>query len=106
MKEIGCIVKRFDLVVVATPGNNFAGLFARDAALSPYDRAQQHSLAGLFAGFRLSEMRGAVLSVLPGAKQNVKGWRARDQLAALRRAGHAARLVELARIVPVFARRC
>ena len=45
MKEIGCIVKRFDLVVVATPGNNFAGLFARDAALSPY-----RSRAAAFAG--------------------------------------------------------
>jgi hypothetical protein len=66
VKDIGRIAKRFDLIVVATPGNGFAGLFSRDAALSPYDRPQRHSLAGLFTGFRLSEMRGSVLSVMPG----------------------------------------
>jgi hypothetical protein len=65
-QEIGRIAQRFDLVVVATPGNGFAGLFPRDAALSPYHRPQRHLLAGLFVGFRLSEMRGAVLSAVPG----------------------------------------
>ena len=65
-KEIGRIADRFDLVVVATPGNGFARLFARDAALSPYDRPQRYSLAGLFTGFRWSEMRGVILSVVPG----------------------------------------
>jgi 2-polyprenyl-6-methoxyphenol hydroxylase-like FAD-dependent oxidoreductase len=65
-KDIGRIAERFDLVVVATPGNGFADLFARDRALSPYDRPQRHWIAGLFAGFRLSEMRGAIFSVVPG----------------------------------------
>ena len=65
-KEIGRIAERFDLVVVATADNGFARLFPRDAARSPYDRPQRHWLAGLFVGFRLSEMRCAVLSVMPG----------------------------------------
>jgi 2-polyprenyl-6-methoxyphenol hydroxylase-like FAD-dependent oxidoreductase len=65
-KDIGSIAERFDLVVVATPGNGFARLFARDPALSPYVRPQRYSLSGLFVGFRLTEMRGAVQSVAPG----------------------------------------
>ena len=65
-KDIGRIAERFDLVVVATPGNGFARLFARDPALSPYERPQRYWLAGLFTGFRLPEMQGAILSVRPG----------------------------------------
>jgi 2-polyprenyl-6-methoxyphenol hydroxylase-like FAD-dependent oxidoreductase len=65
-KEIARIADRFHLVVVATPGNGFARLFARDAALSPYNRPQRYSLAGLFTGFRWSKMRGVTLSVVPG----------------------------------------
>jgi 2-polyprenyl-6-methoxyphenol hydroxylase-like FAD-dependent oxidoreductase len=65
-KEIGRIADRFDLIVVATPGNGFARLFARDAALSPYDRPQRYSLTGLFTGFRWPEMRGVIHSVVPG----------------------------------------
>jgi len=65
-KDIGRIADRFDLLVVATPGNGFAHLFPRDAALSPYDSPQRYALAGLFVGFRLTEMRGAILSVVPG----------------------------------------
>jgi hypothetical protein len=65
-KDIGRLAECFDLVVVATPGNGFTHLFARDPALSPYDRPQRYWLAGLFVGFRWSEMRGAILSVVPG----------------------------------------
>ena len=71
VKDIRRIAERFDLVVVATPGNGFADLFPRDPALSPYDRPQRYWLAGLFAGFRLSEMRGAILSVVPGVGEAV-----------------------------------
>jgi Styrene monooxygenase A putative substrate binding domain len=70
-KDTRRIAERFDLVVVATPGNGFADLFPRDPALSPYDRPQRHWLVGLFAGFRLSEMCGAILSVLPGCGEAV-----------------------------------
>ena len=65
-KDMRRIAQRFDLVVVATSGSGFADLFPRDPVLSPYDRPQRYWLAGLFAGFRLSEMRGATLSVVPG----------------------------------------
>jgi 2-polyprenyl-6-methoxyphenol hydroxylase-like FAD-dependent oxidoreductase len=65
-KDMRRIAERFDLVVVATPGFGFADLFPRDPALSPYDRPQRYWLTGLFTGFRLSEMRGAILSVAPG----------------------------------------
>jgi 2-polyprenyl-6-methoxyphenol hydroxylase-like FAD-dependent oxidoreductase len=65
-KDIGSIAERFDLVVAATPGNGFADLFPRNPALSPYDQPQRYWLAGLFTGFRLSEIRGAMLSVMPG----------------------------------------
>ncbi len=65
-QHLGRVAERFDLVVVATPDNGFADLFPRNAALSPYDRPQRYWLTGLFAGIRLSEMRGATLSVVPG----------------------------------------
>jgi 2-polyprenyl-6-methoxyphenol hydroxylase-like FAD-dependent oxidoreductase len=70
-KDLGRIAERFDLVVVATSGNGFADLFPRDPALSPYDRPQRYWLTGLFAGVRLSEMRGAILSVAPGCGEAV-----------------------------------
>jgi hypothetical protein len=70
-KDLGRTAERFDLVVVATPGNGFADLFPRDPALSPYDHPQRYWLTGLFAGFRLSEMRGAILSVVPGRGEAV-----------------------------------
>jgi 2-polyprenyl-6-methoxyphenol hydroxylase-like FAD-dependent oxidoreductase len=64
-KHIDHIAERFHLLVVATPAHGFTHLFPRDPALSPYDRPQRYWLAGLFAGFRLTEMRGAILSVAP-----------------------------------------
>jgi hypothetical protein len=70
-KNMSRIAERFDLVVVATPGGGFANLFPRDPVLSPYDRPQRYWLAGLFYGFRLSEMRGAILSVVPGLGEAV-----------------------------------
>jgi 2-polyprenyl-6-methoxyphenol hydroxylase-like FAD-dependent oxidoreductase len=70
-KDLGRIAERFDLVVVATSGNSFANLFPCDPALSPYDRPQRYWLTGLFAGIRLSEMRGAILSVVPGCGEAV-----------------------------------
>jgi hypothetical protein len=101
-KDIASIAERFDLVVVAMPGNGFADLFARDPALSPYDRPQRYWLAGLFVGFRLSEMRGAILSIAPDrgeavafpllSRRGMVG--ARHRLTALRRACHAARPFE------------
>ena len=70
-KKMCCIAERFDLVVVATPGGGFADLFPRDPVHSPYDRPQRYWLAGLFTGFRLSEMHGAIWSVVPGLGEAV-----------------------------------
>jgi 2-polyprenyl-6-methoxyphenol hydroxylase-like FAD-dependent oxidoreductase len=70
-KDMCRIAERFDLVVVATPDGGFADLFRRDPMHSPYDGPQRYWLAGLFAGFRLSEMHGAILSVVPGLGEAV-----------------------------------
>ncbi len=64
--DIGLIAERFDLVVVATPGNGFSRLFARHVANSPYHEPQRHWLAGLFTGFHPTTRRSATLSVVPG----------------------------------------
>ena len=65
-RDIGDIAERFDLVVVATLGNGFRDLFARDDANSPYDRPQRYILAGLYRGFRPVQARTAAMSVVPG----------------------------------------
>jgi len=65
-KDIGCIAERFDLVVVATPGNGFQHLFARDDANSPFSKPQRHYLAGLYQGFRSVGSRSTTLSIAPG----------------------------------------
>jgi 2-polyprenyl-6-methoxyphenol hydroxylase-like FAD-dependent oxidoreductase len=68
-KDLGRIAERFDLVVVATPSNGFAQLFARDAANSPYDRPQRFVMAGLFTGLRSTVARRLSLSILPGQSE-------------------------------------
>jgi len=65
-KDIGRIAERFDLVVVAMPGNGFQHLFARDDANSPYSSPQRYYLAGLYHGFRSAGSRSATLSIAPG----------------------------------------
>jgi len=65
-KDIGRIAERFDLVVVAMPGNGFQHLFARDDANSPYTRPQRYYLAGLYHGFRSAGSRSTTLSIAPG----------------------------------------
>jgi hypothetical protein len=65
-KDIGRIAERFDLVVVAMPGNGFRDLFARNDANSPYDRPQRYSLAGLYEGFSPAYARSGIMSVKPG----------------------------------------
>jgi hypothetical protein len=65
-KDLYRIAERFDLVIVATPDKGLADLFPRNPELSPYDRPQLYWLIGLSAGLRLSEMRGAIVSVVPG----------------------------------------
>jgi len=65
-KDIGGIAERFDLVVVAMPGNGFRDLFARDDANSPYDRPQRYALAGLYHGFRPVQARKVTMSIVPG----------------------------------------
>ncbi len=65
-KDIGRIAERFDLVVVAMPGNGFRDLFGRDDANSPYDQPQRYFLAGLYEGFRPTRVRSGILSVKPG----------------------------------------
>ena len=66
VKDIGAIAERFDLVVVATPGNGFSRLFARDVANSPCEAPQRHWMAGLFTGLRPTTARRATASVAPG----------------------------------------
>ncbi|MBV8457568.1 MAG: hypothetical protein JO122_13245 [Acetobacteraceae bacterium] len=66
VKDICRIAERFDLVVVAMPGNGFRDLFARDDANSPYDRPQRYLLAGLYEGFRPAHARSGIISVKPG----------------------------------------
>jgi 2-polyprenyl-6-methoxyphenol hydroxylase-like FAD-dependent oxidoreductase len=64
-RDIGDIAERFDLVVVAMPGNGFRDLFARDDANSPYDRPQRFVLAGLYHGFRPVQAHTAAMSIAP-----------------------------------------
>ncbi len=71
VKDIGRIAERFDLVVVAMPGNGFAQLFARDAANSLYDRPQRFAVAGLFTGFCSTLLRSGTLSIAPGQGEAV-----------------------------------
>ena len=66
VKDVGRIAERFDLIVVAMPGNGFRDLFARDDANSPYDRPQRYLLAGLYEGFRPTRARSGIVSVKPG----------------------------------------
>jgi hypothetical protein len=63
--DIGNIAQRFDLVVVAMPGNGFRDLFARDDANSPFDRPQRYILAGLYEGVRPAHAHSAMISVKP-----------------------------------------
>jgi len=65
-KDIARIAERFDLVVVATPGNGFRDLFARDDAHSPYERPQRYLLAGLYQGFHRVQPHEAIMSIAPG----------------------------------------
>jgi 2-polyprenyl-6-methoxyphenol hydroxylase-like FAD-dependent oxidoreductase len=65
-KDIGRIAERFDLIVVAMPGNGFRDLFARDDTNSPYDQPQRYFLAGLYEGFRPAHARSGIMSVKPG----------------------------------------
>lgn len=65
-RDISGIAERFDLVVVAMPGNGFCDLFARDDANSPYDRPQRFVLAGLYHGFCPVQARTAAMSIAPG----------------------------------------
>jgi hypothetical protein len=71
-KDIGRIAERFDLIVVATPGNGFSSLFARDDANSPYDRPQRALMAGLFTGLRPTQAPAAALSVMPGRGEAIQ----------------------------------
>jgi Styrene monooxygenase A putative substrate binding domain len=64
--NIGRIAARFDLVVVAMPGNGFSRLFACDVANSPYEAPQRHWLAGLYTGFQPTQTLGTILSIVPG----------------------------------------
>jgi hypothetical protein len=64
--DIGCLAKRFDLLVVATPGNGFGDLFARDLVNSPYDRPKRWSVVGLFTGFHPMQAREGNMSIAPG----------------------------------------
>ena len=71
VNDIDAIGERFDLVVVATPGNGFSRLFARDVANSPYQEPQRHWLAGLFTGFRPTAAQRATVSVATGHSEAV-----------------------------------
>ena len=73
-KEIGRIADRFDLVVVATPGNGFARLFARDAALHSTTGRSAIRVAGLFTGFCSTLIRGGTF---PSCQVMAKRWRSR-----------------------------
>ena len=66
VRDIDRLADRFDLIVVATPGNGFAQLFVPNLEESPYDRPQRYWLAGLFVGFRSAADLSATVSVAPG----------------------------------------
>ena len=66
VRDIDRLADRFDLIVVATPGNGFAQLFVPNLEESPYDRPQRYWLAGLFVGFRSAADLGATVSIAPG----------------------------------------